>query len=241
MYGNRSSAHYHLGHFEKALQDAKTSIQLNPNWSKGYYRAGVAHEALCAYGPASSSFKACQIRMKSSGKSLQERIDTNAKKARDQQNNSYGIIENVAMWTSDVFPNLPVGTQLFTLASFWNLSTEGERYEIFLRLLQRLQKDPKTTTDPAEGTTGPAGPETTVDLESTTADSSGYGLKEMISLPMENYGDMELCIYWKDFYQTLERCDEKVDCMEHMYDRLGTEFQLLVVKDIKTCITPGSK
>ena len=42
LYGNRSAAYCRLGKYKRALQDAIKARQLNPSWSKAYYRQGMA-------------------------------------------------------------------------------------------------------------------------------------------------------------------------------------------------------
>jgi tetratricopeptide (TPR) repeat protein len=44
LYGNRSAAYCRIGKFTKALQDAIKARELNPNWSKAYYRQGIAFQ-----------------------------------------------------------------------------------------------------------------------------------------------------------------------------------------------------
>lgn len=42
IYGNRSAIYCRLGKYDKALRDAIKARELNPNWSKAYYRQGIA-------------------------------------------------------------------------------------------------------------------------------------------------------------------------------------------------------
>ena len=56
LFGNRSATRLHLGKYQVALADADEAIRLEPNWTKGYYRKGMAHlkqkqyrEAVAAY------------------------------------------------------------------------------------------------------------------------------------------------------------------------------------------------
>lgn len=50
VYSNRSAAFLKVNKLKQALADAKTCCELRPNWEKGWYRAGMAHEALAALG-----------------------------------------------------------------------------------------------------------------------------------------------------------------------------------------------
>ena len=38
IYGNRSASYLNLEEFEKALNDSQKSIDLKPDWAKGYVR-----------------------------------------------------------------------------------------------------------------------------------------------------------------------------------------------------------
>lgn len=42
LYGNRSYCHWFLERYSSALSDARRSIQLAPDWPKGYFRKGCA-------------------------------------------------------------------------------------------------------------------------------------------------------------------------------------------------------
>lgn len=46
LYSNRSAAYASLKQFDKALEDAKTCVSINPSWAKGYNRVAAAHYGL---------------------------------------------------------------------------------------------------------------------------------------------------------------------------------------------------
>ncbi|KAH8328325.1 hypothetical protein KR067_008031, partial [Drosophila pandora] len=46
LYSNRSAAYAKAGKFQEALEDAETTIKLNPSWPKGYSRKGAAAAGL---------------------------------------------------------------------------------------------------------------------------------------------------------------------------------------------------
>lgn len=56
LYSNRAAAFLHLVKLQKALADAETTITLNPNWEKGYFRKGCVLEAMERYDEASDAF-----------------------------------------------------------------------------------------------------------------------------------------------------------------------------------------
>ena len=46
FYGNRAACHMMLGQFVQALEDARTSVQFDPNFVKGYVRVAKCCVAL---------------------------------------------------------------------------------------------------------------------------------------------------------------------------------------------------
>ncbi|RZC48924.1 hypothetical protein C5167_017351 [Papaver somniferum] len=52
LYSNRAAAFLHLVKLSKALADAETTITLNPEWDKGYFRKGCVLEAMERYDDA---------------------------------------------------------------------------------------------------------------------------------------------------------------------------------------------
>ncbi|CAL8082559.1 unnamed protein product [Orchesella dallaii] len=58
LYSNRSAAYIKLGQFARALQDALKARDLNPKWSKAYYRQGVALQCLGKHADALAAFSA---------------------------------------------------------------------------------------------------------------------------------------------------------------------------------------
>ncbi|KAJ1692016.1 hypothetical protein LUZ63_016171 [Rhynchospora breviuscula] len=57
LYSNRAAAFLHLVKLNKALADADTTISLNPNWEKGYFRKGCVLESMHRYDDAISAFQ----------------------------------------------------------------------------------------------------------------------------------------------------------------------------------------
>ncbi|KAK2980639.1 hypothetical protein RJ640_011447, partial [Escallonia rubra] len=56
LYSNRAAAFLQLAKLQKALTDADTTITLNPNWEKGYFRKGCVLEAMERYDDALAAF-----------------------------------------------------------------------------------------------------------------------------------------------------------------------------------------
>ncbi|XP_042514629.1 U-box domain-containing protein 70 [Macadamia integrifolia] len=57
LYSNRAAAFLHLVKLNKALADAETTISLNPQWEKGYFRKGCVLEAMERYDDALAAFQ----------------------------------------------------------------------------------------------------------------------------------------------------------------------------------------
>jgi tetratricopeptide (TPR) repeat protein len=55
-YSNRSAAHMKMSNISKALKDAQRCVELQPEWSKGYNRLGVAQQGLKRFEQAAASF-----------------------------------------------------------------------------------------------------------------------------------------------------------------------------------------
>ncbi|KAJ9182163.1 hypothetical protein P3X46_006188 [Hevea brasiliensis] len=57
LYSNRAAAFLQLVKLNKALADAETTITLNPQWEKGYFRKGCVLEAMEQYDDALAAFQ----------------------------------------------------------------------------------------------------------------------------------------------------------------------------------------
>lgn len=61
LFSNRSAAYAKAGQFQKALEDANKTIELNPDWPKGYSRQGVAYAGLGDYLNAFKAYNAGKV------------------------------------------------------------------------------------------------------------------------------------------------------------------------------------
>lgn len=57
LYSNRSAAHAKAGNYDASLEDAETTVSLNPTWSKGYSRKGSALAYLGRYEEAIAAYE----------------------------------------------------------------------------------------------------------------------------------------------------------------------------------------
>ena len=58
FYSNRSAAYLSKGDAEKALKDARKTVELDPSWPKGYSRVGAALHTLHKYQEAIAAYNA---------------------------------------------------------------------------------------------------------------------------------------------------------------------------------------
>jgi len=61
LMSNRSHAYFKLGDFNAALADAERAIKSRPDWGKGYFRKGMALQALGRHGEALLTFFECLV------------------------------------------------------------------------------------------------------------------------------------------------------------------------------------
>lgn len=56
LYSKRSACYCYLKNFARALEDANKCIQIDPDWSIGYYRKGMALTGLGQFREAMGSY-----------------------------------------------------------------------------------------------------------------------------------------------------------------------------------------
>jgi stress-induced-phosphoprotein 1 len=57
LYSNRSAAHAKANEWDKALEDAKKTVEVNPKWARGYSRMGAAYHGLAEFDEAMNAYK----------------------------------------------------------------------------------------------------------------------------------------------------------------------------------------
>ncbi|KAM7485503.1 hypothetical protein LguiA_001512 [Lonicera macranthoides] len=131
LYSNRAAAFLHLVKLQKALTDAETTISLNPNWEKGYFRKGCVLEAMERYDEALDAFRiALQYNPQSS--EVSKKIKRLTQLARDKKR-----VEEVVNMRSNVDMKKHLGTIKSELSAKY---VAEERWkEIFSFLVETME------------------------------------------------------------------------------------------------------
>ena len=64
VYSARSAAHFCLEKYDKALQDAIQTVEMRPDWSKGYFRKAEALSALQQAESALEAYRSAHSRVR---------------------------------------------------------------------------------------------------------------------------------------------------------------------------------
>jgi len=85
LYSNRSFAFLKVNQYSLAFEDAITTIQLEPNWAKGYFRKAEVEYEICKYEDAMESY-ALALRLTPEDAHIYEKLQQASRcKARDKK------------------------------------------------------------------------------------------------------------------------------------------------------------
>jgi tetratricopeptide (TPR) repeat protein len=73
LYSNRSAAYAAIFEWNNALADATKCVEIAPQWGKGYYRQGAAHEGMMKFPAALTAYEA-GLRMDPRDPVLQQKL-----------------------------------------------------------------------------------------------------------------------------------------------------------------------
>jgi tetratricopeptide (TPR) repeat protein len=87
IYSNRSASWAGLNDFNKALSDAESCIRVRPNWLKGYFRKGVALEAMGRLDEAQKAFQEA-LKQETGNEEVQQRLTSINTRIRERNEKS---------------------------------------------------------------------------------------------------------------------------------------------------------
>ncbi|KAF8032860.1 hypothetical protein BT93_D1673 [Corymbia citriodora subsp. variegata] len=136
LYSNRSAAHASLHNYSEALADAEKTVELKPDWSKGYSRLGAAYQGLGRYDDAVSAYKrGLEIdpgneALKSGLADAQAAAGSSRSRAAPPPNNPFG----------DVFQGQEMWAKLTADPTTRGFLQQPD----FVKMMQDLQKNPSS-------------------------------------------------------------------------------------------------
>ncbi|KAJ1379629.1 Tetratricopeptide-like helical domain superfamily, partial [Sesbania bispinosa] len=128
LYSNRSAAYASLQKYAEALDDAKKTIELKPDWSKGYSRLGAAHLGLGHAHDAVSAYRK-GLEIDPNNEALKSGLaDAQAAASRSASNSPFG----------DAFSGPEMWARLTADPSTRAYLQQPD----FVKIMQDIQKDP---------------------------------------------------------------------------------------------------
>ncbi len=261
LFGNRSAAHYKNEDFVSASEDAAQAIKLKPDWSKGHTRlaqalerVGQLQEALTAIRkaqelePSNSFIATCAARISHAyfHEQLKAPLDSLSSFLR-----VYALSDSIRL-------------RLATLATFWNICSQSERYAVFAQLLPAVQaaglaaalSPPSAASAPPpsladaggssepEATAASGGPspqplEETPGIDLAALKPSDVPESAMVQLPMHNYADVALPSEWLHWFET-QSAPQRLQVFQGIWGECSQQERLLVAGDILHFMSPAN-
>lgn len=130
LYSNRAAAFLHLVKLNKALADADTTIALDPNWEKGYFRKGCILEAMERYDDALATFETA-LKYNPQSSEVTKKVKRLSQLAKDKKR---------AQEVENLRSNVDMSKYLESLKSELSEKYEGEKgREIFSFLVETME------------------------------------------------------------------------------------------------------
>ncbi|KAK9160898.1 hypothetical protein Syun_007239 [Stephania yunnanensis] len=125
LFSNRAAAFLHLAKLNKALADADATINLNPQWEKGYFRKGCVLEAMERYDEAVAALQiALQYNPKNTEVSRKikrlEQLAREKKRTQELENirSNVGLEKYLDSFKSELFENFKAEDSCKEIFSF---------------------------------------------------------------------------------------------------------------------------
>ncbi|XP_038724265.1 serine/threonine-protein phosphatase 5 isoform X3 [Tripterygium wilfordii] len=131
LYSNRAAAFLQLVKLNKALADSETTIALNPQWEKGYFRKGCILEAMERYDDALAAFQTA-LQYNSQSAEVSRKIKRISQLAKDKKR---------AQEVENMRSNVDMAKHLDTLRSELSekLGSEESLKEMFSFLVETME------------------------------------------------------------------------------------------------------
>ena len=147
LHSNRSLAYSKAGNIIAAIKDARRATTLKPNWSKGFYRLGLALLASNRDGEHGEALAALKMAIK---------LDPRHQVLQRAYRESLSNVKKSDLTREILSPRAWVGVysrvhdvrvRMYVLARFWNASARPVRLRIFERFVD-LVSTPEGVVDP---------------------------------------------------------------------------------------------
>lgn len=212
LLSNKAAALIQLGKFQEAIEDCDHAIQLDPTWTKAYFRKATALEK-------SGNMKACYLTWLAASEKCEYTTWLRA-----QLQTALSIWKKIYKTevidsTDDFLARYKLlndtREKLSTMAHFWNASTPEERLQHFHFLL---------------GLIGGGGKISDYN-QSITAEVLPF-------MPMDNYRDLprEGIEAWVIFYEK-QNAEEKTNTLKGMWDQCSSVEQSTIITDLRLFIS----
>ena len=206
LFSNRSACYLNLSEKKLALEDAETAIKIAPTYVKGFVRKAKALVALEQLQNARKVIAEEALKLEPKNLFLKKTLTDIVLKLPVSSFESFMIHYSESK---------DMRIRLCTLATFWNASSQVDRFAIF-RKLNPLIRD--------------------IDVNSESIESimKNFAKEQMMDLPMKNYKDLSLPQDWVPWYKKTSS-EEKVKLLAAIWENCNKIERDFIKKDIVTC------
>jgi len=217
IYSNRSLVNYNLQDYETALSDAEKSLELDPQWMKGFHRRGLALLALNRNAEAQAVYEAA-LKLQPRNKVIKSCLNK-AKKAIASAGAPAAPVAAAAPVATPVIKSneeflgqyaaqTDTKIRMATLVTFWNMVDSSDRLEFVKRLMKIIGGSTYELIIPK------------------------LSVDHMVELPNNNYKHIKVPPEWTEYFFARSPAD-KVTFMENVWLKSTPAEQDLIIKDLQ--------